>query len=790
MLRLCLAVLVTLWVASLTSRAQTTSAAGPTPLEVKVPSRKEPVSYANEVSEFLEEKCVGCHGSALAENRLNLETVERMLKGGKRGPALVAGKARESLLFKMAAHQVEPTMPPKDKPANKPLSADELGLLKRWIDEGAKDDATESSAHSRTGTKEPIELGDLPPGVQPINAVDLSADGARVAAGRANSVQVYDVDSGLEIISLGGHKDLIQSVRFSADAALLAAGSYRIVTLWRAPTGRLVRTLSGHNGPVLAVAVAEDGTIYSGGQDRTIRVWSTPQGKQSRYLTQPAPVTALVYLPAAKAILVGGSDGQIRWLDAADGRERFALKGYTAGVQDLAVLASDSGGTRVVSISEDGTGRIWALTGPPAFRPNQAPPAAKGKEIILAGHKGPVRAVATAPNGEIIVTAGDDSSIRLWSARDGSSLKIMNAIHAGPILALAVAPDGKTILTGSSDKSARLIALSDGRVIRTLTGHRGPVRSVAFSPQGDRLATADAEGGLKVWEAASGLGVIAFGHIAPGGAATQSVQKVAFTTAGSLVSASADSTLKTWSFTGAWTEHKLLDSHVSRVLAIDFSPDGKLLATAGGEPSRSGEIKLWEAGKGLLARALDSLHSDAVFGVRFSSDGTMLASASADKFLKVTNIANGKLLRSFEGHTHHVMAVDWRSDGKQLVSGGADNVLKVWDFESGDQIRTLQAAGKQVTSVRWIAGKPDVVGASGDSQVRIWNADNDGITRTFAGPTDYAYSVAASSDGARIAAGGADSRLFVWNGGTGQVIRKLEPPAAARGASPRAALAK
>ena len=54
-------------------------------------------------------------------------------------------------------------------------------------------------------------LGDLPPGVQPINAVDMTADGTRVAAGRANVVQVYDVDSGLEIVSLGGHKDLIQS---------------------------------------------------------------------------------------------------------------------------------------------------------------------------------------------------------------------------------------------------------------------------------------------------------------------------------------------------------------------------------------------------------------------------------------------------------------------------------------------------------------------------------------------------------------------------------------------------
>ena len=375
-----------------------------------------------------------------------------------------------------------------------------------------------------------------------------------------------------------------------------------------------------------------------------------------------------------------------------------------------------------------------------------------------------------------IVTGGDDGTVRLWGVNDGKPQgAALSAGHAGPILAVAISPDGKTILTGSSDKTARLLARSDGKLIRTLSGHNAPVRGVAFSPRGDRIATADARGGLKVWETATGLGVIAFGHTAAGGAAIQPLQKVAFSGAESLVSASADGTLKTWSFTGTWSLHRTLGPHVFRVLALDFSPDGGLLATGGGEPSRSGEIKMWEVGKGLLGRSLPSLHSDTVFSVRFSPDGGKLATASADKFLKVTNVADGKLLRSYEGHTQHVLAVDWRSDGKELVTGGADSVLKVWDFASGDQLRTLQAAGKQVTSVRWIAGKPEVVGASGDSQVRIWNPDNGGIARGFGGSGDYLFSVAASADGSRIAAGGADGVLFIWNGQNGQVIQRLEP---------------
>src|SRR5262249_25122649 len=151
------------------------------------------------------------------------------LKGGKRGPAIVSGRADDSLLFKMAAHRVEPTMPPKEKRKDfPPLTPDELGLLKLWIDQGAKDDSDSGEAKAPKA----IELGTLPPGIHPILAVDMTADGRRVAAGRANLVQIYDADSGLEIVSLGGHRDLIGALRYSPDGRRLAAGSYQVVTVW------------------------------------------------------------------------------------------------------------------------------------------------------------------------------------------------------------------------------------------------------------------------------------------------------------------------------------------------------------------------------------------------------------------------------------------------------------------------------------------------------------------------------------------------------------------------------
>jgi len=743
--------------------------AAPTPIEAVVPSRKEPVSYAKEVADILDAKCVGCHSANLAQSRLNIEDVAGMLKGGKRGPSIVPGKADESLLFRLAAHRLDPVMPPpKEKKGGEPLTPAELGLLKLWIDAGAKDDSSENSDEPKS-----LELGTLPPGVQPVVAVDLTQDGSRIAAGRANVVQVHDADSGLVINSLGGHKDIIQSIRFSPDGKRLAAGSYQIVTLWNVPTGGLTITFSGHTDQVKAITLVDDGKLaLSGSLDRSIRSWHLADGKESSQWTLPGPITALAATPDGRLLAAGAQDGLIQVLNRADGKPLYSLRGHTGTVNAL-VFSPDA--KRLVSVASDGTARIWSLPTEETVKGAANPDAVKPSEpIVLAGHKGPVNAVALTPDGQMVVTAGDDASIRIWHAIDGKSSKVIEG-SSGPILAMALSPDGLSLLTGSSDRRARLIDLASGSVRHTLSGHEGAVNAVAFSPKGDRLATAGADGSLKVWETATGQGIIAFGHTSPNAATLQPILKVAFENENTIISASADHTLKRWAFEGTWSETKPLGPHVFRVLALDFSPDGTLLATGGGDPSRSGEVKIWNVQTGTLVRSLDALHSDTVFGVRFSPDGSKLATAAADKFLKVVNVADGKELRSFEGHTHHVMAVDWSSDGKKLLTGGADNVLKVWDYETGEQLRTLQPAGKQVTAVRWITGKAEVAGASGDALVRLWNADNGGIARNFSGPSDYVFGVGVSRDGKRIVAGGADSFLFLWNGENAQVVRRIGP---------------
>ena len=730
----------------------------PRPIEVATPKRSAPISYAKDIADVVDAKCAGCHGSALAENKLNLETVAGMLKGGKRGPAVVPGKADESLLFKMAAHRVEPAMPPRDKKEFPPLTPAELGLLKLWIDAGATDDSDASPAPAR-----PVEIGRLPEGVHPINALDLTPDGRRVASGRADVVEVSDVDSGLPIIRLGGHRDLIQSVRYSPDAKRLAAGSFQVVTLWNAPTATLEHTYAGSHEPIKALVVTRDGkTLIGGGAENAVRFWNLADGKALKTVAVPVGTEALALSPDESLLAAAGADRVVRILKVSGG-ETHVLAGHTAAIRSVAFL---DGGKAVVASGLDGTARVWTL---PAEPGKKAVP-----RVIEVGSRKPVRAMLVLPDGKTLLTAGDDATVRLVAVAEGKETRSF-PVAGGPARALALSPDGKAVLVGSEDGSARLYELDSGKLATTFGPHRGPVRAVGFTPKGDRILTGGADGATKVWDLA-GRGIVAFSSPPVKAGEPSPPVEASLPTGDGRVAVSAEKAVRTWTFEGAWSDARTFGPHAFRVLAIDFSPDGTLMATGGGEPSRSGEVKVWEVTSGKLVRSLDNLHSDTVFGLRFSPDGKKLASASADKFLKVVNVADGKELKSFEGHTHHVLGVDWSGDGKRLVTGGADGAVKVWDFESGEAVRALNGAGKAVTSIRWVPGKPMVIGGSGDGSVRAWNPDNGSVARTFSAGEDYVFAVAASADGGRVAEGGSEGVLRLWNGVNGQPLRPTPAP--------------
>lgn len=162
------------------------------PISIADVKHDGPVDFEKEVLPILRRSCLACHNATEKESDLILETPQSILKGGGEGPSVVPGKPAESLLLQLAAHQKEPVMPPKGNDVKaRNMTPEELGLIKLWIEQGAKGQVLGSTA--------PISWQSLPAGVNPIFAVAVTGDGQFAAAGRANQIFIYHVPSKREI---------------------------------------------------------------------------------------------------------------------------------------------------------------------------------------------------------------------------------------------------------------------------------------------------------------------------------------------------------------------------------------------------------------------------------------------------------------------------------------------------------------------------------------------------------------------------------------------------------------
>ena len=180
---------------------------------------------------------MACHNASKKLGALSLESPEGMKKGGDSGPAMVPGKGDESLMVKLASHQDEPVMPPTGNKVNAvALTSDELGLLRLWIDQGAKASGTGG------GLPSPKQWQSLSPSFGPVFAVALTADGQIVAASRGNRLYLYHAPSGQLIAELAdrslaaaqpagappalpiAHRDLVESLAFNLEGDLLEIG--------------------------------------------------------------------------------------------------------------------------------------------------------------------------------------------------------------------------------------------------------------------------------------------------------------------------------------------------------------------------------------------------------------------------------------------------------------------------------------------------------------------------------------------------------------------------------------
>jgi WD40 repeat protein len=356
--------------------------------------------------------------------------------------------------------------------------------------------------------------------------------------------------------------------------------------------------------------------------------------------------------------------------------------------------------------------------------------------------------------------------------------------HTDAVTSVAFSPDGKRLASGSSDRTVKVWDAETSRELFTLQGHSLTVTSVCFSPDGKRIASACSEypkpGEVKVWDAATGKELWNLrGH-------TAGVIGVAFSPDGRLLaSAGNDITVKLWDPATGKEVRTLARANEERPVAftgIAFSPNGRHLATVGAFETAT----VWETATGKVVwhveGSRDNDFRNRLHSMAFSPDGRRLVAASVDGSLKFWDARSGKQLQSLPVHQKEVDSVVFSPDGRHFASAGRHvtgrGELKVWDAATGRELRMLLGHTGEIHGLAFSPEGRRLASASNDRTVKLWNALEDPGVRTLQGYKREAMCLAFSPDGKRLASGNAAGiqrgEVKMWDPATGAELLTLK----------------
>lgn len=497
-------------------------------------------------------------------------------------------------------------------------------------------------------------------------------------------------------------------------------------------------------GSVEAVIYSPDGKLIAaaGGNGR-VRIWDL-QGREVRtFVAGKGELKALAFSADGKLIAVGGDDdnGAVTVWNIADGKRVARLVGHESRLTSICFLNQ---GEELLTSDRRGFVRRWSVarqTEMGKWRP----------------HIGNIEGFVVLPDGKTIISACYFDGLKRWNIDAPDK-----AMPFGPKLedfgAIALSPDGRTVAIGAKE-NIFLIDIEKEKGIGMLSGHTDRLNSLAFSPDGQKLASGGEDWSARIWDVQTKklLHEVQKKTLVVNAGNQVAVNAVAFSADGAtLAVGSKEVTLRLWDVkTGE--ERFVTPGHTSLVIAASWSPDGKTIASASHVDTT---VRLWDASTGQEKKLLLG-HRGAINHVKFASDGKHLASAGAyeDNSVILWNAAGQEVHRWRELGAHFYQ-VEFSPKG-DLLAAHAGKGIRIWDVTTGNERARWDEASGRV--VRFSSDGTELCTVQDAQDMLVWNIAKGEVTRRIPLAGRSVFSLALSPEGKAAAIGFYTYQAALWD---------------------------